>query len=208
MKALLIKDFYVLTKNLKMFLLVIIVLSLINDPAVSSIAVTYGVMLPIAAISYDERSHFAKLSRALPFSSFEITITKYLIGYFCLFFSIGLSYLTNFIFVNRNELSPSDWALRVSNFNDILLLGICVGGVMLAVLIPVMFRFGAEKGRLYFILGVFCISLIGNMLINEFNYTAIYNSMKINSFLIVLFIMVLNIISIIFAVKINKRKLS
>ena len=56
MKGLLLKDFYTLLKQLKLYLVFIVILSVIPSMNMTSIGIVYAAMLPIAVIAFDERS--------------------------------------------------------------------------------------------------------------------------------------------------------
>ena len=56
MSALLLKDYYVIFRQMKIFLLLILVFSCIPGTFYSTFAVVYASMLPYTALAYDERS--------------------------------------------------------------------------------------------------------------------------------------------------------
>ena len=56
MQALILKDFYVMWKQTRIFLLVILVFSAIPGSFNAVFAVIYSAMLPYTAMAYDERS--------------------------------------------------------------------------------------------------------------------------------------------------------
>ena len=57
MKGLLLKDFYVLLKQLKLYLVIIVILSVIPSLNMTSFGIIYAAILPITVIAFDERSN-------------------------------------------------------------------------------------------------------------------------------------------------------
>lgn len=128
MKGLLIKDFYTVVTQLKIFVILIIVFALIPGYSMGAFAMVYAALLPINALAWDEQSKWDNLARMMPYSRFDLVFSKYLIGY----------------------------------------IYIAAALLLLALNLPLMFRMGVEKGRLFFgiMVGAFCalIALGGNMI--------------------------------------------
>jgi len=53
MKALLLKDFYTLIKQIKIFIIMIIIFAAIPGYSIAGFAMVYAAMLPITAMAYD-----------------------------------------------------------------------------------------------------------------------------------------------------------
>ena len=68
MKALLLKDWYVLRKQVWSYLLIVLVWGLIPSLTLNLLAVVYGAMIPYTAMAYDQRSRWDKFARLLPYS--------------------------------------------------------------------------------------------------------------------------------------------
>lgn len=86
MKALLYKDFRVMWKQMKAFLLLIAIFCLIPNQALnlSAFFVVYaGLMLPMSLMSYDERAKWDTFAAMLPYASREIVLSRYLGGWLC-----------------------------------------------------------------------------------------------------------------------------
>lgn len=147
MKGLLLKDYYMLLRQMKMYLIFIIVLSVLPNMSLSGLAVVYAAMLPITALAYDERSKWDSLAATMPYSSTDLVASKYIIGYL----GIAASCLLTFIIeVTLGLLQHTPFTIEKGM--TILLVG-CVGLVLLAVNLPFMFWLGVEKGRIvYFVL--------------------------------------------------------
>lgn len=147
MKGLLIKDYYTLLKQMKLYLFFIVVLSLFQSMSLSGLAVVYAAMLPITALAYDERSKWDNLAATMPYSSTNLVLSKYLLGYLSVMISCVLIFAVEFVASAYKQIlfTPEQGI-------TILLVG-CVGVALLAVNLPFMFWLGVEKGRIiYFVL--------------------------------------------------------
>lgn len=143
MKALLLKDMYVLYKQLKILLFALVIFCVMPGFSASIFAMIYVIMLPITTLSYDERSKWTQLAAMMPYTARQLVLSKYLLGYFGAVIVMVLTAVSRLI--TGGEAGSSLLAL---------LLTPCVGAFILAVLLPVMIRLGTEKGRLAYILTV------------------------------------------------------
>ena len=62
MKALIKKDIYVIWKQMRMFVLLILALSMINNTFNAVFLVVWCSMLPYTAMAYDEQSHWDQMA--------------------------------------------------------------------------------------------------------------------------------------------------
>ena len=147
MKALLLKDTYVIWKQMKIFLLIILVFSAIPSGFNSAFAVIYAAMMPYTAMAYDERSKWDQMAAMMPYSTRDIVLGKYVFGWLCIAAAMVLSALF------QGLLSFLGASLSLALLAMSALSGLCV----LAITLPVMFRFGVEKGRLAMFLIIFLV---------------------------------------------------
>ncbi len=139
MKGLILKDLMTLKKTFKSYFIlfaVYLVIDMMSDQSslTFSISVIIATMIPVATISYDERNKWDKFVNTMPFSRREIVFSKYMLG-------IGLLAATLVVTFVCNRLSFAD---RVATT-------VAMGLVCLlyqALLIPVLIKFGSEKGRI------------------------------------------------------------
>ena len=190
MKALLLKDFYVVTKNMKVLIILMLFMTLVNEPTFLMISAIYGSMFPMTALAYDERSYFNKLAKVFPYSAFSITVSKYLFGYICLALSLVFTLTVQMLFYGEFS-------------SMIIVLGIIFGTCCMAFSLPPMFKYGSAKGRLVFIFLVM-LCTIGTNFMNtyEFGLNVLNNSYA----LMFLFVVIINILSILISLKINTKK--
>ena len=77
MKALLKKDIFVLIRQMRMFLVMIVVFSVLPGMNMSIFAIVYCGMLPYTAMAYDERSKWTQLAAMMPYTPGHIVLSKY-----------------------------------------------------------------------------------------------------------------------------------
>lgn len=163
MKGLLIKDFYSIVSQLKLFLIIIIAFALVPGYSVSAFAMVYAALLPINALAWDEQSKWDNLARMMPYSRFDLVFSKYLIGYIYIAAAALLCAAVSFAY----SLLPGKEPFDAGNALTIVFSG-ATALLLLALNLPLMFRMGVEKGRLFFgiMVGAFCalIALGGNMI--------------------------------------------
>ena len=153
MKGLLIKDLCNLRQIGKQTVIVAAVLVawsiFMNTPQVfSMVIVIYCMMLMFTAMSYDEMANFDKYAMTLPVTARDLVRTKYVLllilfgaGLLAGFLEEGISFLAG----AREDISlvEAGAALLVTAFLYLMAFG---------VLLPVMFRLGMEKARLFLVL--------------------------------------------------------
>ena len=91
MSALLLKDFYVMWKQTRVLLILILVFSCLSGAFYPTFAVVYAAILPYTAMAYDERSKWGQMAAMLPYADREIVLSKYLFGYLAILVTAGIS---------------------------------------------------------------------------------------------------------------------
>ena len=157
MKALLLKDFYVIWKQMRIFLVVVLLMALINTFNCVFIVVWCS-MLPYTAMAYDERSHWNQLAAMMPFSKRDVVLSKYVLGWLCMVV-MGLICLVMQTVVGRFL----SWE---TTGGGILLVSLCLGAISLAVTLPAILRFGVERGRMVFMVVIFGVAAAAGILLD------------------------------------------
>ena len=148
MKALIIKDTYVIWRQMKYFLILILIFSALPSGFNNAFAVIYTSLLPYTALAYDERSKWDPLAAMMPYSTRDAVLSKYVFGWLCIGGAAVLSGLLQMalsLVVDRVFL-PGVMVLSVLG-------AVCI----LAISLPLMFRMGVEKGRLAMFLVIFLV---------------------------------------------------
>ena len=148
MKALILKDTYVIFRQMKYFLVIILLFSALPSGFNNAFAVIYAAMLPYTALAYDERSKWEQLAAVMPYSTRDIVLGKYVFGWLCIAAAAVLSLLLQAVLslVSSRSFSPAMMVMSALG-------GLCI----LAISLPVMFRFGVEKGRMAMFLIIFLV---------------------------------------------------
>ena len=150
MKGLLLKDWYLTVKYLRMLILISLLFAAMSvfSPENGFFRIYPAVMfamIPVSLYSYDDREKWTVYAQAFPVSRAQYVTEKYLFGAICTAALVAL--LTVLHLVTGTD--GLDGALTLP-----LVLGLGSASLML----PVLFRFGAEKGRIAYLvfIGVIC----------------------------------------------------
>ena len=159
MKGLLIKDVKLL-KNQKQFFLVICIIGTLflvtsNDP---SFVITYMTLMysifTLSTISYDEHDNGAAYLFTLPISRQSYTMEKYVFGLITtmLAWVVFTAAALGATYYRQIEIDLRQWLVIAVTYLAVALL-------LLAITIPIQFKFGAERSRIALIAVVGCAVL-------------------------------------------------
>lgn len=157
MKGLLLKDFYVAVKHCRMHLvmmLAFLVLSAmdgVNMLLFMTFPCVLAGMLPVTLLAYDERSHWCEYCGTMPCTKREVVSVKFIVvltvqGVLLLFSLLVQG-------VRMAVASTVDGALLMMYASFL-----CVMGSVSAVMLPLSFKYGVEKGRIAYYLVVVGLS--------------------------------------------------
>lgn len=145
MVGLIIKDFFTMFKQTKLFMVIAIVIAAIPSDYAFGYSVFYAAMLPITALSFDEQSKWNRYADMLPYSTNAIVGSKYIIGYL----SVGIIALLTlaakgvFALFGVGTMKPEIFVA--------LGFVVCAAVTVQALNLIFMFWLGTEKGRLLFV---------------------------------------------------------
>lgn len=198
MKSLLLKDFYVITKQLKIFLIIIPVIALTTGEAMSTFSILLGAVLPMTAIAYDERSKWNELAAMMPYSKFDLIFSKYLLGYLCMFGAALLVFIGQIIGKNNG-------IVVIDDDINVLLFAVMGGLIFIAINTPILFKFGSEKGRLVFIITMALVGASGPIL-QKVDSRIILKIFNLSPVILLAFVVILNVMSLMISMNIKKDK--
>lgn len=203
MKGLLLKDFYTIFKQTKIFLILIVVFSVMPGYNMAAFAIMYASFLPITALAYDERSKWDTLAAMMPYSHRQLLMSKYVLGYCTMAGAAVLAFIVQtFLAATRHRaLATEDWMA--------LVMVMCIAVIVQAILLPVMFKVGVEKGRLVFFVLVGGIVLVGTLLGSRLaSALESATALRLSTVLLVLLAaaMAVNVISIAVSARIYRTK--
>jgi len=202
MKALLLKDCYTLMKQIKFYILMIILFAITPGNSISAIAMFYAAMLPITALAYDERSKWNSLALMMPYSDESIIGSKYILGYIAVAAASLLSITAQ---IAHSLLKNS--TLELESIFTVILVA-CIATIVQAFNLPFMFKFGVEKGRLAFFVLIAITTAMAVVFKN--GLPGIFSSSNANIFIVmlvaVIFTLVVNLISVSISIGIYKKR--
>ena len=150
MKGLLLKDMINMGKQTRSLLIIFffyLVFAFFSEDRTifGGIISIMMVMMVITSLAYDERAKWDRYALTMPLSRSQMVLSKYLLG---LIFS-AFAMLVNIALLSLFSPTP---------FGEVLILAFTFFGIgmfILAVLLPLMYHFGVEKGRMLMILVLF-----------------------------------------------------
>lgn len=144
MKGLLLKDFYMARKYCRAYVVIAVVFSLLAVWGNTSFLLAYPVLLasviPVNLISYDEKSKWSSFSGVFPYSKQQLVSVKYLMALIFLAFAIILvlvGQITRMLINNEFD---------VNALLSLVALLPAMGLFAPSLMLPAIFKFGAEKG--------------------------------------------------------------
>ena len=153
MRALLLKDCDVLQRGSRVYLILTALLALIPLPGFVGFVLIYASMLPYQAFAYDERSKWDTLAAMMPYSPRALVASKYALGW------IGIGSIALLAAASRLVQLAAGRAEALEDLISILPIA-SIGLLILAVTLPLVCRFGVEKGRLLF-MGIIAVAAVG-----------------------------------------------
>ena len=156
MMGLVKKDFYLSLSMFRAYMLVALVFAVLTFVGIYDLSffVVYVsvicIMIPVNLFAYDEQARWDKYAAALPGGRAGVVRARYVFTLLAclvsLLFSLFLQLLTALVSGAKGQ----EWM-------DLLLSGllpVAYGCLMNAILLPLLFRFGSQKGRLYLLLAL------------------------------------------------------
>lgn len=176
MKALILKDLLVLRKVSKVYLVLFVVYFILSfylwdESGAGNFAIGFitimCAMLPITALSYDERSHWDKYALTMPVSRRDMVVSKYLLG---LTLIIGIDLL---LFLASALAGHFRGGFDVAAQVQEILLFACAGVLFLSVNLPAMIKLGVERGRIVLIALVIFLVCVPFTFLQNKNLTSV-----------------------------------
>ena len=203
MKGLLLKDFFTLSKSLRMFLLLILVFACMPGYNMAIFAVVYASLLPVTALSYDERCKWDTLAAMSPYSPAEMVISKYLLGYVGILLASVLALTVHSVYGLFSSSPDGGYISSIAG-------GAASGLLILALTLPAMYKFGVEKGRIAFfvILAVTFGAVAGlSALADKGELTRFSLQMGTGTGIVILLaVLLLNVLSILLSIRFYSRR--
>lgn len=201
MKGLIIKDLINLKKQSKIigalaiFYLLISITSK-NNSMFGAMILLLFTMMPITAISYDEKANWDKYGLTMPVSRIDMVLSKYILGLILSVFAVILNFIAQILMGTE---------MNAENITVIFVL-FSISIIFFSLILPIMFKFGVEKGRMLMIV-VLMLPTIILMLLPEILKTTPSEEMIIKALYALPFVIVIIFfISIFISISVYKKK--
>ena len=146
MRGLLEKDFRLLKGQKNFFLLILVITVLLSLNSENNFAVTYltfiAGFLTISSFGYDDNGNCMPFLMTLPVSRMLYVKSKYLLGFLLTFIGWLAGMVISMITALLHKAPPTADAVLFQ------LAWVFLWMIMLSFVIPMLFKFGAEKGRM------------------------------------------------------------
>lgn len=157
MRGLLLKDWYVMKKYCRSYVVIAVVFigaSLVGDENIFFLfypCLLCG-MIPITLLGYDERSRWMQYSGCLPYTRAQFVCAKYMIGVIAQVVMIVITGLAQGI---KTGISGS---FLLNDFIAVMLFILIASTFASAITLPFIFKLGVERGRIayYVMVGIVC----------------------------------------------------
>lgn len=175
MRGLLIKEFYMLGKYCKCFLIVLavfLVVALLGGDNYFYLVfpcILTG-SIPLILFSYDEREKWCVYSGALPYSKAQLVSVKYIMNVLICAVTLILTLAAEVLsdIIHHDEFVANQW---MSALIYVTILSL----IFPSILMPFAFRFGSEKGRMVYYLVVGMFSGLASLIVSLDQFSALTN---------------------------------
>lgn len=213
MKGLIKKDLLLLKSQLRSYLVIVLVFTIVsfvsNDNTFITLLPILGVMLIISTLSFDTYYKWDAFALTLPLSRKDNVKSKYVLA---LLITLTFIIFATCILITFNITN----GIPINAFNILTLMCGSLFGSSLAtsISIPLMYKFGSENGRMIMIIAVFaiggCIAGIAELFNTYFDQAFINNTLSFISTNILPIMLLIMIILLLFSyfltLKIYMRK--
>lgn len=162
MKGLFLKDYYLFIKRCRR-IIVLILLAVIFPLIVPNVQlfVFYPVlfisMIPMTLVAYDAGDKWNQYAAAMPYSKKDMVVEKYLFGLIVSFITIALTVSAG---IAADAIKN---CLDIGHYAGLTVMLLSLGLISPALMLPFVFKYGVEKGRIcyYVLVGIVCSAVIG-----------------------------------------------
>ncbi|MEK4494196.1 ABC-2 transporter permease [Ureibacillus sp. FSL W8-0352] len=205
MKALILKDLYVILnqKNSLLMLITLFVIAsfFLGDTGMLLIFLTVLSMTLInITLSNDETSHWNRFVNTLPIEKSDIVKSKYILSLILILFMVIIVFP---IFLLTNMITKT-----FTMVNFISILSIIISGIlmMLSFVIPVTIKYGAQKARIFILALIFIPVIVINVISNGSFFHQLLEFLLLFGYIALIIAVVMFYLSYQLSVKFFKKK--
>ena len=142
MRALLLKDYYTSRKDGLIYVIIVIMIALM-PPNITAMGMGmfFAVMISFVSVAYDERCKWDTLANTMPYTTLELVLSKYCMSYLCILGSLVLFGVSSLYWFFSHHWEHDFISIILSSISFVL--------VLLAVMLPILFRWGVERSRIF-----------------------------------------------------------
>ena len=120
-----------------------------------TMVILLSIMMPISSMSYDEAGQWYRYAFSLPIPRRTLVLSNYVLGFLVSLGGLVVSAIGNIIILalTNGENALESW-LTIIGFLEL-------GVIFLSIIIPILFKYGVEKGRLFIVV----IAVIPSLLV-------------------------------------------
>ena len=120
-----------------------------------TMVILLSIMMPISSMSYDEAGQWYRYAFSLPIPRRTLVLSKYVLGFLVSLGGLVVSAIGNIIILalTNGQNALESW-LAIIGFLEL-------GVIFLSIIIPILFKYGVEKGRLLIVV----IAVIPSLLV-------------------------------------------
>ena len=146
MKGLLLKDWYMMKKYCKSYIIIAVAFTALSLASKGNMFFVFYPcllcgMIPVNLLGYDERSRWTEYVGTLPYTKTQIVSAKYLIGLFT-----QIAMLT-VICITQGVKMSIEGNFVLKEFLVLTMLLLIMASVAFSLTLPFVFKYGVEKGR-------------------------------------------------------------
>lgn len=172
MIGLVLKDVYTIISQVKFVIIITLLMTFLQNDLIFSYAVFYAAMFPVTALAYDERAKWHDLADVMPYTAGQIVGSKYVMGFVMVAGATAAVAFGQLIGITAGNVSDLEFFMPLA-------LVICGALSLEAVLLPVMFWLGTERGRLVFVAAV-VLAVVGSMsILDNINFAGMQTSLSV-----------------------------
>ncbi len=162
MKALVIKDCMVLKKALKIWPLLIVIPTIVSAGKYSLMPIFIAAAFAGSTMAYDEQCKWEEYSYMLPYSRFELVVSKYLVNYI----AIGVvTVMAGSINLINNLVSGINMSIYAGF--DRLILEVSLVLVFNSISMWTQFKYGWQKARFINMISIILIAIFTSLIGSE-----------------------------------------
>lgn len=205
MKGLLLKDFYMIGKYCRFFILmnlIFLVCSVMGEEYMFYAffpSILLGI-LPMTLIAYDERSKWSVYGNIFPYSRAQMVSVKYVIAL------IGVGAATLITFIVQCLRMCQNSSVTWQEAGIIAMISGIVGMINPSILLPFIFKYGVEKGRIIYYIGLGGVSAASVMFFKGAKLLEVLQDVEGSLFLVLLGVIVLFALSWLLSIRIYQKK--